>query len=623
MKNTSFIIILNKYIPYLLFLCICTGLTAQTSKIDSLEQVLVSAKLSNLEKADLLITISREYRWLDDTASCRKYAMEALMLAQKNGLKTMEGAAYVTLGTHYLLIGQYYPAHFNYKKAEKLFLVMNDKEWLYKVYHNLMLLFGMINDNVNELYYAGKVLEIAADRGNRTDEILVAQITIGTTRFNDDEKEEALAYWLEMYHTYIPQNTNYNHIIELNCGNIYLQMNRPREALPYLHRFRESYESGKLGVVISEAYIYLAEAYAMLHRVDSAEYYLKKAQESPLADDETKRNLYRNRSAVEAIKGNYQTAFENYMKYHYMSDSITKEGTADISLLSNWFELEQKNAINQILQHEKHKQHCMIMILTGSLVMIFILLALSVFFYRITTGKNRELKQLHTVKDKLFSVVAHDLRNPMGALTSILKLANNGMIDAETQARLLNEISTRVEDTYGLLDNLLHWSKSQMQGMVPSSAYFNVQEESRSVTDSLQNMAKSKMITLNNSIQNHQAYADRDMFAVVVRNLTTNALKYTSSGGEVTLASELSDGMLIISVKDSGTGMTQKVQNKLFQLPDTKSQRGTNNESGTGLGLVLCADFVKINGGSIWFNSEIGKGSTFYFSIPVKRVERK
>jgi len=162
-----------------------------------------------------------------------------------------------------------------------------------------------------------------------------------------------------------------------------------------------------------------------------------------------------------------------------------------------------------------------------------------------------------------------------------------------------------------------------MQGMVPSSAYFNVQEESRSVTDSLQNMAKSKMITLNNSIQNHQAYADRDMFAVVVRNLTTNALKYTSSGGEVTLASELSDGMLIISVKDSGTGMTQKVQNKLFQLPDTKSQRGTNNESGTGLGLVLCADFVKINGGSIWFNSEIGKGSTFYFSIPVKRVERK
>jgi len=361
----------------------------------------------------------------------------------------------------------------------------------------------------------------------------------------------------------------------------------------------------------------------MLHRVDSAEYYLKKAREAPFIDDETKRKLYRNHSAVEAVKGNYKNALESYRKFHHLSDSIAKDGKAEISLLRNWHEFEQKNNENQILQYEKQKQHWLILILTGSLGMIFVLFTLSVFFYRNTTGKNRKLKQLHTVKDKLFSVVAHDLRNPMGALTSILRLANNGMIDVETQARLLKDISTRVEDTYGLLDNLLHWSKSQMQGMVPSSAYFNVQEESRSVTDSLQSVAMSKMITLNNNIENHQAYADRDMFAVVVRNLATNALKYTSAGGEVTLASELSDGMLIISVKDTGTGMTQKVQDKLFQLTETKSQRGTNNESGTGLGLVLCADFVKINGGSIWFTSKTGKGSTFYFSIPVKRVEHK
>jgi two-component system sensor histidine kinase/response regulator len=146
---------------------------------------------------------------------------------------------------------------------------------------------------------------------------------------------------------------------------------------------------------------------------------------------------------------------------------------------------------------------------------------------------------------------------------------------------------------------------------------FDVQEGSRVVTDSLQSIAAAKRITLSNRIEPQQIFADRDMFAVVVRNLTTNALKFTSADGEVTLASELNDDMLVISVKDTGTGMTQEVQNNLFKLSETKSQRGTNNESGTGLGLVLCADFVKANGGSIWFTSKQGEGSTFYFSVPV------
>jgi two-component system sensor histidine kinase/response regulator len=154
--------------------------------------------------------------------------------------------------------------------------------------------------------------------------------------------------------------------------------------------------------------------------------------------------------------------------------------------------------------------------------------------------------------------------------------------------------------------------------MVPAPVYFDVQEASRAITDSLQNVAESKVISMNNQIENRQAYADRDMFAVVVRNLTMNAIKYTSEEGAITLSSELKDDMLVISVKDNGTGMTQEVQDNLFKLSETISQRGTKNESGTGLGLVLCADFVKINGGSIWFTSKQGEGSTFFFSLPTK-----
>ena len=231
---------------------------------------------------------------------------------------------------------------------------------------------------------------------------------------------------------------------------------------------------------------------------------------------------------------------------------------------------------------------------------------------------NREMKELNTVKDKLFSVVAHDLRSPVSALASMMRLVDVNRENTIEQ-ELFKGISSSVDTTCDLLDNLLGWAKSQMQGIVPVLAYFDVQEGSRSVTDSLQTIADNKTIILQNRIEPHQVYADREMFAVVLRNLTSNALKYTSEGGEVILDSELSDNMLVISVKDTGTGMSQEVQNKLFKLSETKSKRGTDNESGTGLGLVLCADFVKANGGRIWFTSVPGEGSTFFFSVPVKK----
>ena len=254
----------------------------------------------------------------------------------------------------------------------------------------------------------------------------------------------------------------------------------------------------------------------------------------------------------------------------------------------------------------------------GLLAVIFVLVVFSVYFFIKTVEKNHELKKLHTVKDKLFSVIAHDLRSPIGGLTSALKLVNKKNLDTEMQAQLLCDITRQADDAYGLLDNLLRWSKSQMQGMGPAFTCFDVQNASLFVTDSLQDFAVGKKIVLKNCITQQQVYADRDMFAVVLRNLVMNAIKYSFAGGEILLASELKGDMLNISVKDSGTGISEEIQNKLFKLSAIKSQHGTANESGAALGLVLCADFVKANGGNIWFSSTQGEGSTFYFSVPLK-----
>jgi len=254
----------------------------------------------------------------------------------------------------------------------------------------------------------------------------------------------------------------------------------------------------------------------------------------------------------------------------------------------------------------------------GVLGIIFVLLILSLYFYMKTIEKNRELKKMHRVKDKLFSIVAHELRSPMASLMTLLKMTNMKLMDIETQNKLLKDVSKRVDDVFGLLDNLLRWAKSQMQGVLLTPVYFDSQSEIRAVVDDLQIIANTKKIALKNRTEKQEIYADRDVFSVVLRNLSMNALKYTSAEGEITIDSELLDNMLVVSVKDTGIGMTKEVQDKLFNFSETRSQRGTDNESGTGLGLVLCADFVRANGGRIWFTSVLGEGSTFFFSVPVK-----
>ena len=607
---------IRKSITCILCWCWCITLAAQTSEIDSLKHLLNSVRNNNMEKSRLLIELSNEFLSVD-TGKCKMYAIEAVRTAQLTGSEVAEGAAYNTLGNFYQVANQPYLAHVNYKKAEKLFIKHQDWEDLYQLYNNLMLLFLDIEDTENTAYYAGKVQEIAIERNDLPVEI-EAQFILGWARFEDNEGEEALDYYLDLHRKSIPLDTTITYFLAANCGRMFILQNRPIEALNYLHSARRYFEVDGM-MAMPEIYGCLAEAYAMTGRVDSAEYYIKKAQNSPLVTDDTKKILYHSRSVLDSYRGDYLGALAHFKSYHHLYDSIAQAGkTAEIARMKNWHELEQKDNENEILQQEKQEQRKLILILAAALLMILALLFLSILYYRKTVEKNYELKKLHTVKDKLFTVVAHDLRSPISALISVLKLTNRDMLDAETRAQLLKDISTRVDDTYGLLDNLLRWAKSQMQGIVPVFAYFDVQDASLLVTESLQNVASSKTITLSNHIASQQVFADRDMFGVVVRNLTTNAIKYTSEGGDVTLSSELSDGKLVISVKDTGTGMSQDVQDKLFNFSETKSRRGTGNESGTGLGLVLCADFVKANGGRIWFTSVPGEGSTFFFSIPMK-----
>lgn len=230
--------------------------------------------------------------------------------------------------------------------------------------------------------------------------------------------------------------------------------------------------------------------------------------------------------------------------------------------------------------------------------------------------RSEELEQLNEVKDKFFSIISHDLRSPINALAGIMDLLDKGAISSEELPTAIKELKTRFNHTRSLMNNLLDWTVLQMDKMHLQAG--NVQlkkivDENIDLLGSIQN----KHVTMINRVpETAIGYADSNTINLVIRNLITNAIKFTNDGGEIIVAAEEKGHELLVSVKDNGIGMADDIQKKLFDKVNPYSTRGTANEKGTGLGLILCKEFVEKNGGRIWVESNIDKGSTFWFTLP-------
>jgi len=234
--------------------------------------------------------------------------------------------------------------------------------------------------------------------------------------------------------------------------------------------------------------------------------------------------------------------------------------------------------------------------------------------------KTAELKELNASKDKFFSIIAHDLKNPFGSIIGISEILKeetkaSANFVLENYATIINNSAVQ---TFMLLENLLEWANSQ-RGKIqftPVSIDLNVliSEEFNILYD----RAKEKRIELINSLQdNLMIIADKNMIKTILRNLISNAIKFTNKNGKVEVKALINNVNLEISVSDNGIGMSEEIKVKLFKLDGNLSTRGTEDEKGTGLGLILCKEFVEKHGGKIWVESEEGKGSVFRFTIPL------
>jgi len=229
--------------------------------------------------------------------------------------------------------------------------------------------------------------------------------------------------------------------------------------------------------------------------------------------------------------------------------------------------------------------------------------------------RSEELEALNKVKDKFFSVIAHDLRSPMNALAGILDLTEKGAITHDELPRLMADLSKQFNHTRTLINNLLHWALLQMDNLKIAEEEVDLAELVDENFKLLGGLHTKTVHFINNVAAGHRARADRNMINLVLRNLIQNAIKFTEEGGRISVNLSSRDTHWRVSVRDNGVGIPPDVQKILFEKTSGYSTRGTANEKGTGLGLILCKDFVERNGGKIWFESEPGQGTTFYFTL--------
>ncbi|MCK5148270.1 hybrid sensor histidine kinase/response regulator [bacterium] len=231
-----------------------------------------------------------------------------------------------------------------------------------------------------------------------------------------------------------------------------------------------------------------------------------------------------------------------------------------------------------------------------------------------------ELKELNATKDKFFSIIAHDLKSPLISLLSGSRLLSNDIssLDMEVIETVAIELKENTKKLFELLENLLDWSRMQMKRTEFNPVKLPLHALLFKTIQLLTEHASAKGIHIENIIApTLEIYADKDMINSVFHNLISNAIKFTREGGLIQINAKQQDKMMLVTVLDTGIGMKQKKIDKLFKIDEHVTSPGTDGEKGTGLGLILCKEFIEKNGGRIRVESKVNEGSQFSFTLPV------
>jgi len=535
-----------------------------------------------------------------------RYSLSAIDIFERKNLRSELSLAYNNLSEAYFNTNQVDKSlEFNIK-ALQIREQLRDSSGIKASTKNIAILYSMRKEHRRAIEYYEKLLEYL-DASKEEDQIIRGDILprIGDEylQFNDFEKSAS----------YLLEGLRLNRRTDNKLGIL--------KSLNSLANLNFKQRKVRL------AEVQLNEAYTLTRQVDNEEELLKN---------------YKLRVAIDSTNGNFRSAFKWQADYHALKNKLDEEKATPFVFEEEPIDISQPTDTTTDdagfpVDTKKLKQLKLIAYALGGALLIALIGFVVMFInnrnrkeefeeleqtnkqYKLQNDsileQTRHLEEMNQVKDRLFSIVSHDLKDSITGVKAFLDLLKEDSISQEEFDELIPELSENADNAAALLMNLLNWSKSQMQNLEPKPELFNIQEVFADKMNLIEKKVEQKQIILLDESIKDFVYADRSMIEIVIQNLLANAVKFSRVGDVITVSNRERNGNVLICVEDTGVGISKENQEKLFKSTGFTT-RGTGHEKGTGLGLSICKQMVELNYGKIWVESEPNLGSKFFVELP-------
>ncbi len=458
------------------------------------------------------------------------------------------------------------------------------------------------------LYYLQKALEQAKSE-NSEEWIGIANGNLGETYYIMGHYADAVPFLLtdiniSLAH-HLPESAAGSYA---TLGAVYLKKDDTKNAKKYLDSaiflLDANAAQTRFSGMRSKAYRYLSEYYVQEEQFEEAEHFLKMA-----FNIKDSVNAARNKAGLD-LQISEVNAAKNKQNALLLQTTIRSKKNSELAFTISiiaivlilgfvFLLLKQKQRINAVL-NEKN---------------------ISVIKEKEAIEKReQDLAQSNEAKNKLFSIIAHDLRTPIGNLNGLLTLIDKGIIQKEALTEHLPGILAKVESLSDTIDNLLNWTYAQLDGISIDISDVNIWAQVNKVFDFLEPVASKKNISLKNiTVQGTMVIADINQLEIVIRNLVSNAIKFSNENSAITVSSVAMDNKVTIAISDMGIGMSKETMERIFESNSTVSTAGTKGEKGVGLGLIICKEFVTNNKGAIWAEQNQPEGTVFKVELPCSK----
>lgn len=663
---------------YVALILLCAGSAGAQAVVDSLESVLTEG-IADTSRISVLISLSREYQYTNMNKS-RELAENAVKIAETKDFKKQKIHAYQNIGALYSLsgdystalrydnlalqnsldhrdsanltinynnvasdyydLGEYDEAFYYFTQSYRVARAIEDSLRMTIALHNVGRVFKelgqydralqhlhlsldmstSINDIEGVPYSLDEIGDVMLRKGEydsalnvlskslkltREQKLLVLEpktlAKLATLQLNWENYSKALAYYDSTYTLHERTGNEFGIAeVELGRGLVFMQQQRYEDAMESINKSLALAKQSNARTLEIRGYHTLSLLYELRDDFKSSLAYFKqfKQLEDSLFSQDMQEKLLRDQirfetedkdTEIAALNQERSLKDDTIKKQEFVRNILVVVMALSVILLATVYRSGQRRRqINTLLL--RHQQEM--------------------------ETRSEELERLNQVKDKFFSIISHDLRSPINALSGLLDLLDKGAVRPEELSRHINELKSRFNHTRTLLNNLLDWTLLQMDKLSLQPVRIDlhkIAEENIQLLASVPN----KQITLHNNIPAGSiGFADSNTVNLVIRNLMTNAIKFTNDGGKVVIGLEDQQTEWLITVQDNGVGMNDDVLKILFDKTAPYTTRGTANEKGTGLGLILCKEFVEKNGGRIFVESQDGIGSKFSFTVP-------